>query len=122
MVLQAQDLSGALEVFRDMQDRNQRISKVAWCYMISSLNKVLKRKGWPYAEFAYQLWEELQLQDFGPNDCHDAQYFATGEEGFLDLPRFVLGVGVYNRRGNIDILMLNVSVLLEMVGGGGCVS
>jgi len=76
--LQAQDMKGALEVFRDMQARKQRISKVAWCYMISSLNRVLKRKGWPYAEAAYELWEEVQLQDFGPQDSHDAQYFAAG--------------------------------------------
>ena len=83
-LLQAQDMKGALEVFRDMQGRNMRISKVAWCYMISSLNRVLKRKGWPYAEAAYQLWEELQKQDFSPQDSKDAQYYVAGMLSPLD--------------------------------------
>ena len=77
-------MKGALEVFRDMQARNMRISKVAWCYMISSLNRVLKRKGWPYAEAAYQLWEELQKQDFGSQDSKDAQYYIAGVNFTLD--------------------------------------
>ncbi len=73
-------MKGALEVFRDMQARGQRISIVVWCYMISSLNRVVKRKGWPYAEAAYELWEELQRQDFGPTSRPDAQYYAAGTQ------------------------------------------
>ena len=66
----------AVEVFRDMQGRGMKPNITTWCYLINSLSKSSRRKGWPYARTAYTLWKELENKQMTADI--DPSYYATG--------------------------------------------
>lgn len=77
LYLQGEDLIRALEIFRDMQMRGMKPNITTWCYLINSLSKNSRRKGWPYAKKAYLLWRELE-EEQGIKADIDSSYYATG--------------------------------------------
>lgn len=67
----------ALDIFREMQGRGFQPNITTWCHLISSFNKS-KKRGWPFAEAAYRLWQELHTQAGDVVEDLDASAFATG--------------------------------------------
>lgn len=76
--VQAKEVFQALDIFRDMQARGYRPNMTTWCALISSFNKSRKR-GWPYAQAAHDLWTELRMQGSDTLKDIDAPSFAVGE-------------------------------------------